>query len=102
MFGTDFGMIATFLGGGKSRRHVKNKFYKEEKKNSDKLTWALKNRIDVDIAALEEQRGQKLKSVEEMREELEGLREEARIVMALPRLSQNVKSLVNDETGGDE
>jgi transcription factor TFIIIB component B'' len=101
MFGTDFGMIATFLGGGKSRRHVKNKFYKEEKKNSDKLTWALKNRIDVDIAALEEQRGQKLKSVEEMKEELEGLREEARIVMALPRLSQSVKSIVNDETGGD-
>jgi Myb DNA-binding like len=56
MFGMDFGMIAMFLGGGKSCRQVKNKFSREEKKNGDKLTWVLKNRIevDVDVAALEE------------------------------------------------
>jgi len=78
MFGTDFGMIAMFLGGGKSRRHVKNKFSKEEKKNSDKLTWALKNRIEVDVAALQEQAGTVFKNREEMRDELDALREEAK------------------------
>ena len=37
MFGTDFGMISTYLGGGKSSRHVKNKFDREEKVNPDKV-----------------------------------------------------------------
>ena len=92
MFGTDFEMIAMFLGGGKQRRHVKNKFYKEEKRNSEKLTWALKNRIEVDVAALEEQRGTKLKTGEEVREELQRLREEARVIMALPRISEMAKA----------
>jgi transcription factor TFIIIB component B'' len=88
MFGTDFGMISTYLGGGKSRRHVKNKFDREEKSNPDKVTWALKNKLAVDIVGMEEKRGTKLRGLEEMKEELEGIRAEARAVMALPRISQ--------------
>jgi transcription factor TFIIIB component B'' len=96
MFGTDFGMIAMFLGGGKSRRHIKNKFDKEEKKNADKLTWALKNRIAVDVDALEEQRGTKLSGMDQLKEELAGMRAEAAAIMALPRLSQSAKATVDD------
>lgn len=88
MFGTDFGMISTYLGGGKSRRHIKNKFDREEKVNPDKVTWALKNKLAVDIVGMEEKRGTKLRGLEEMMEELEGIRAEARAVMALPRISQ--------------
>jgi Myb DNA-binding like len=84
MFGTDFELIATYMGDGKSRRHVKNKFDREERKNSDKLTWALKNRLEVDVAGLEEKYGTKFKKKEEIAEELEGLRAEARLVMAMP------------------
>jgi transcription factor TFIIIB component B'' len=84
MFGTDFELIATYMGGGKQRRHVKNKFDREERKNSDKLTWALKNRLDVDVAGLEEKYGTKFKKKEEIEQELEGLKAEARMVMALP------------------
>jgi len=36
MFGTDFGMVADYLGGGKMRRHVKNKFDREEKRDPEK------------------------------------------------------------------
>lgn len=88
MFGTDFGLISTYLGGGKSRRHVKNKFDREEKVNPDKVTWALKNKLAVDIVGMEEKRGTKLRGLEEMKEELEGIKAEARAVMALPRISQ--------------
>ena len=102
MFGTDFGMIATYLGGGKQRRHVKNKFYREERTNSDKLTWALKNRLEVDVAGLEEKYGTKFKNMEEMREELEGLKAEAALVKALPPLSESQDLVQNQssERGG--
>ena len=81
-------MISTYLGDGKSRRHVKNKFDREEKLNPDKVTWALKNKLAVDIVGMEEKRGTKLRGLDEMREELEGIKAEARAVMALPRISQ--------------
>jgi Myb DNA-binding like len=97
MFGTDFQMIAEYLGGGKTRRHIKNKFDREEKSNEAKVTWALKNRKLVDIAGLEEKRGSKLKDREELMKELEGFRAEREAVMALPPLSE---SQVQD-TGGD-
>jgi transcription factor TFIIIB component B'' len=88
MFGTDFGLIATYVGGGKQRRHIKNKFDREEKSNGGKITWALKNRLDVNLAELEERRGSKFKALEEIQVELDGLRAEAELVKALPPLSQ--------------
>lgn len=90
MFGTDFQTIADYLGGGKDRRHVKNKFYKEERKNSDKLTWALKNKLTPDVDGLAEKRGITLNSwdPEKVREELAAITEAGRAVMALPPLSQ--------------
>lgn len=91
MFGTDFAMVADYLGGGKTRRHVKNKFDREEKKDPDKLTWALKNRLEPDIAGLEEMRGGRIRRMDdvELKETLAGIREEARAIMALPSLSQS-------------
>jgi transcription factor TFIIIB component B'' len=90
MFGTDFGLVATYIGGGKQRRHIKNKFDREEKTNSDKVTWALKNRLSVDMAELEERRGTKFKNLEEIQEELKGLKAEAEIVKSLPPLSEGL------------
>jgi len=91
MFGTDFGMVADYLGGGKTRRHVKNKFDREEKRNPEKLTWALRNRIEPDISGLEETRGRRIRRIDdvELKETLAGIREEARAIMALPSLSQS-------------
>ena len=91
MFGTDFAIVADYLGGGKTRRHVKNKFDREEKKDPDKLTWALKNRLEPDIAGLEEMRGGRIRRMDdvELKETLAGIREEARAIMALPSLSQS-------------
>src|SRR5579862_7449564 len=91
MFGTDFQTIADYLGGGKDRRHVKNKFYKEERKNSDKLTWALKNKLPPDIDGLAEKRGITLSAwdAEKAREELAAITEAGRAVMALPSLSES-------------
>jgi transcription factor TFIIIB component B'' len=91
MFGTDFGVVADYLGGGKTRRHVKNKFDREEKKDPGRLTWALKNRVEPDIPGLEEIRGRKMRGMDdlELRETLAGIREEARLIMALPRLSES-------------
>src|SRR5271154_3545623 len=91
MFGTDFAMVADYLGGGKTRRHVKNKFDREEKKDPDKLTWALKNRVEPDIAGLEEMRGRRIRRMDdvELKETLAGIREEGRAIMALPSLSQS-------------
>lgn len=89
MFGTDFGLIADYLGGGKTRRHVKNKFDREEKVNGEKVTWALRNRIPVDVKGLEEIRGIKLREIEETRSLLKGIQEEARAIMALPRISES-------------
>src|SRR5271155_1869763 len=66
MFGTDFGMVADYLGGGKTRRHVKNKFDREEKRDPDKLTWALKNRLEPDIAGLEEMRGRRIRRMDDV------------------------------------
>jgi Myb DNA-binding like len=66
MFETDFGMVATYLGNGKTRRHVKNKFDREEELNLDQLTLALKNKLAVDVARLEEKRGTKLRVLGEM------------------------------------
>lgn len=88
MFGTDFTMVASYLGGGKNRRHIKNKFYREEKLNSDKLTWALKNRLEVDKAGLEEKRGSALQPSDELREELENIKNEAALIKAMPRFSE--------------
>jgi transcription factor TFIIIB component B'' len=88
MFGTDFTMVASYLGGGKNRRHIKNKFYREEKLNGDKLTWALKNRLEVDKAGLEERRGSALQPSDELREELENIKNEAAMIMAMPRYSE--------------
>lgn len=90
MFGTDFQTIADYLGGGKDRRHVKNKFYKEERKNSDKLTWALKNKLDPDIDGLAEKRGITLNlwDADKVREELAAITEAGKAVMALPSLSR--------------
>jgi len=88
MFGTDFTLIATYLGGDKSRRHVKNKFDREEKKNPDKITLALKNRLAVDMAEMEAKGAVKLRSREELQAELALIKEDGRTVMALPNLSQ--------------
>ena len=83
--------MADYLGGGKTRRHVKNKFDREEKKDPDKLTWALRNRVEPDIAGLEEMRGRRIRRMDdvELKETLAGIREEARAIMALPSLSQS-------------
>ena len=96
MFGTDFGMVADYLGGGKTRRHVKNKFDREEKRDPEKLTWALRNRIEPDIAGLEETRGRRIRRMDdvELKETLAGIREEARLIMALPSLSQSQAAAV--------
>lgn len=81
MFGTDFQMIADYLGGGKDRRHIKNKFYKEEKKNSEKLTWALKNKLPPDVARLAENRGIVLnaRDADQVREELAAFKDIGRV-----------------------
>jgi transcription factor TFIIIB component B'' len=83
MFGTDFQTVADYLGGGKDRRHVKNKFYKEEKKNSDKLTWALKNKLPPDVARLAENRGIvfNARDADQVREELAAMKEAGRVAM---------------------
>ncbi|TIC06819.1 hypothetical protein E3Q10_04384 [Wallemia mellicola] len=47
-FGTDFEMIAT-LFKGRTRRVIKAKFTREEKYNSDLITYALKNRKPFDM-----------------------------------------------------
>jgi transcription factor TFIIIB component B'' len=86
MFGTDFELVAEWVGG-KTRRHVKNKFYREEKTNGDKLTWALKNRIPADVKELERRRGRKLRKLDEM-EEWDIFRQEAAAIKALPRISE--------------
>ena len=88
MFGTDFQMISDYLGNGKTRRHVKNKFDREEKTNEAKITWALKNKKPVDAEALQEMRGVKLKNREELKEELERLREEREAVIGLPPVGE--------------
>jgi hypothetical protein len=87
MFGTDFELVAEWVGG-KTRRHIKNKFYREEKTNEDKLTWALKNRIPADVGELERRRGCKLRRLDEM-EEWDIFRQEAAAIKALPRISQS-------------
>ena len=87
MFGTDFELVAEWVGG-KTRRHIKNKFYREEKTNEDKLTWALKNRIPADVAELERRRGRKLRNLDEM-DEWEVFRQEAAAIKALPRISES-------------
>ena len=91
MFGTDFGMVADYLGGGKTRRHVKNKFDREEKRDPDKLTRALRDRIEPDIAGLEEIKGTRIRRMDdvELKETLAGIKEEAKVIMALPSLSQS-------------
>jgi transcription factor TFIIIB component B'' len=88
MFGTDFNAIAAFLGDGKTRRHVKNKFDREERANSDKLTWALRNRKEIDVQGLQEILGEKLGNRDQVRQELKALEEEAMVIKALPPLSQ--------------
>jgi transcription factor TFIIIB component B'' len=87
MFGTDFDLVAEWVGG-KTRRHVKNKFYREEKRNEDKLTWALKNRLPADVGELERRRGRKLRKLDEM-EEWQVFRQEAEAIKALPRISES-------------
>ena len=86
MFGTDFQTIADYLGGGKDRRHIKNKFYKEEKKNSDKLTWALKNKLPPDVARLAENRGIVLnaRDADQVREELAAFTDIGRVTDPTP------------------
>jgi len=88
MFGTDFDLVAEWVGGSFTRRHVKNKFYREEKRNEDKLTWALKNRIAADVAELERRRGRKLRKLDEM-EEWKVYRQESEAIKALPRISES-------------
>ena len=88
MFGTDFGLIATYVGGGKQRRHIKNKFDREEKTNGDKITLALRNRVEVNMTEMEERTGNKFKGLAEIQDELNGLKAEAEIVKALPPLSE--------------
>ena len=86
MFGTDFQTVADYLGGGKDRRHIKNKFYKEEKKNSDKLTWALKNKLPPDVARLAENRGIVLnaRDADQVREELAAFKDIGRVTDPTP------------------
>jgi len=49
----------------------------------------LKNRLTVNLAELEERRGSKFKGIDELKEELAGLKAEAAIVKAMPPLSES-------------
>ncbi len=45
-YGSDFSLIAK-LFPNRTRRHIRNKFKKEEKENRPKLDWALANRVPI-------------------------------------------------------
>ncbi|KZV98988.1 hypothetical protein EXIGLDRAFT_831766 [Exidia glandulosa HHB12029] len=51
MFGSDFTSIALWMGT-RPRSQIKQKFNREDKANSERVTWALKNRIPIDIETL--------------------------------------------------
>lgn len=48
MFGADMTLLSR-LFPSRSRRQIKNRYKKEEKENSDRVMWALKNRIPIDF-----------------------------------------------------
>ncbi|EJD51963.1 hypothetical protein AURDEDRAFT_82898 [Auricularia subglabra TFB-10046 SS5] len=55
-FGSDFTSIALMLGT-RPRNQVKQKFNREDKINPERITWALKNRIPIDIETLSKKTG---------------------------------------------
>ncbi|RMZ82752.1 hypothetical protein DV738_g1540, partial [Chaetothyriales sp. CBS 135597] len=101
MFGTDFEMIANILFPGKTRKEIKDKFVREERKNHARVIENTRQREAVDLDEL--LRGSEigeLKDPEQVLREMQAEEEKLRKQYEEKRAHQNGEALASSVLGG--